>query len=327
MVDSDFDAAARAGLRRPHADADPHGRLQRLQQHRRPVLGGQRPAAGQDGQGRPRLRAGCILNTASASAGIFDLASEIGHQRGNEDFGQTFAVWGFRPGAVPVRPGVRADDGARRGRRPRAHRGGAGRHDTRRGAAQLALRRRRRRPARAGARAPARSSTPPRSTATSSSATPTCSGAGTWSTTASRRAKKRRTNRWPCSNVPRGGSGRSCCWPPRPRCRSRRRRVREEAPDALVKRVAQDVLATIKADPLIQAGNAGAHPRGDRDEAPAQLRLRADDGARDGQELAEPRRPSSRSGSPTSSGACSCGRTRARSTSTATRRSSTSRCG
>ena len=29
----------------------------------------------------------------------------------------------------------------------------------------------------------------------------------------------------------------------------------QEAPDALVKRVAQDVLATIKADPLIQAGN------------------------------------------------------------------------
>jgi phospholipid transport system substrate-binding protein len=29
----------------------------------------------------------------------------------------------------------------------------------------------------------------------------------------------------------------------------------QEAPDAMVKRVAQDVLATIKADPLIQAGN------------------------------------------------------------------------
>jgi phospholipid transport system substrate-binding protein len=29
----------------------------------------------------------------------------------------------------------------------------------------------------------------------------------------------------------------------------------QEAPDALVKRVSQDVLATIKADPLIQAGN------------------------------------------------------------------------
>jgi len=29
----------------------------------------------------------------------------------------------------------------------------------------------------------------------------------------------------------------------------------EEAPDAMVRRVAQDVLATIKADPLIQAGN------------------------------------------------------------------------
>jgi phospholipid transport system substrate-binding protein len=29
----------------------------------------------------------------------------------------------------------------------------------------------------------------------------------------------------------------------------------QEAPDVMVKRVAQDVLATIKADPLIQAGN------------------------------------------------------------------------
>src|SRR5512147_3062204 len=29
----------------------------------------------------------------------------------------------------------------------------------------------------------------------------------------------------------------------------------QEAPDVLVKRVSQDVLATIKADPLIQAGN------------------------------------------------------------------------
>jgi phospholipid transport system substrate-binding protein len=29
----------------------------------------------------------------------------------------------------------------------------------------------------------------------------------------------------------------------------------QEAPDALVKRVSEDVLATIKGDPLIQAGN------------------------------------------------------------------------
>ncbi len=38
------------------------------------------------------------------------------------------------------------------------------------------------------------------------------------------------------------------------RCVLGRRRA-QEAPDALVKRVSQDVLATIKGDPLIQAGN------------------------------------------------------------------------
>ena len=39
-----------------------------------------------------------ILNTGFGFGGIFDLASEMGIERGNEDFGQTFAVWGFPQG-------------------------------------------------------------------------------------------------------------------------------------------------------------------------------------------------------------------------------------
>jgi phospholipid-binding lipoprotein MlaA len=46
-----------------------------------------------------------ILNTGFGFGGIFDLASEMGIPRGNEDFGQTFAVWGFDQGPylfIPV---------------------------------------------------------------------------------------------------------------------------------------------------------------------------------------------------------------------------------
>jgi phospholipid-binding lipoprotein MlaA len=39
-----------------------------------------------------------VLNTGFGLGGIFDLASMIGIERGNEDFGQTFAVWGFPQG-------------------------------------------------------------------------------------------------------------------------------------------------------------------------------------------------------------------------------------
>jgi phospholipid-binding lipoprotein MlaA len=39
-----------------------------------------------------------MLNTFFGLGGIFDLASDVGIERGNEDFGQTFAVWGFGPG-------------------------------------------------------------------------------------------------------------------------------------------------------------------------------------------------------------------------------------
>jgi phospholipid-binding lipoprotein MlaA len=39
-----------------------------------------------------------LLNTGFGLGGIFDLASMIGIERGNEDFGQTFGVWGFPQG-------------------------------------------------------------------------------------------------------------------------------------------------------------------------------------------------------------------------------------
>jgi phospholipid-binding lipoprotein MlaA len=39
-----------------------------------------------------------LLNTAFGVGGIFDLASMVGIERGNEDFGQTFGVWGAPQG-------------------------------------------------------------------------------------------------------------------------------------------------------------------------------------------------------------------------------------
>ncbi|MEO7156615.1 MAG: VacJ family lipoprotein, partial [Vicinamibacterales bacterium] len=39
-----------------------------------------------------------MLNTGFGIGGIFDLASMIGMERGEEDFGQTFGVWGFTQG-------------------------------------------------------------------------------------------------------------------------------------------------------------------------------------------------------------------------------------
>lgn len=39
-----------------------------------------------------------VLNTGFGVGGIFDLASDAGIERGNEDFGQTLAVWGVGSG-------------------------------------------------------------------------------------------------------------------------------------------------------------------------------------------------------------------------------------
>ncbi len=46
-----------------------------------------------------------MLNTFWGLGGIFDLASEMGLERGEEDFGQTFAVWGIGPGPYLFIPG------------------------------------------------------------------------------------------------------------------------------------------------------------------------------------------------------------------------------
>jgi phospholipid-binding lipoprotein MlaA len=39
-----------------------------------------------------------ILNTGFGVAGLFDLASQVGIERGNQDFGLTFGKWGFDQG-------------------------------------------------------------------------------------------------------------------------------------------------------------------------------------------------------------------------------------
>jgi phospholipid-binding lipoprotein MlaA len=41
---------------------------------------------------------GRVMLNSMVLGGIFDLASQMGMERGNEDFGQTFGVWGAEPG-------------------------------------------------------------------------------------------------------------------------------------------------------------------------------------------------------------------------------------
>jgi phospholipid-binding lipoprotein MlaA len=56
-----------------------------------------------------------MLNTGFGLGGLVDLASMIGIERGNEDFGQTFAVWGFDQGPylfVPIFGPTTFRDGA-----------------------------------------------------------------------------------------------------------------------------------------------------------------------------------------------------------------------
>ena len=56
-----------------------------------------------------------VLNTGFGLGGIFDLASMMGIERGNEDFGQTFGVWGIPQGPylfVPLFGPTTVRDGA-----------------------------------------------------------------------------------------------------------------------------------------------------------------------------------------------------------------------
>lgn len=56
-----------------------------------------------------------MVNTMFGLGGLIDIASDAGIERGNEDFGQTFAVWGFPPGPylfVPLFGPTTVRDGA-----------------------------------------------------------------------------------------------------------------------------------------------------------------------------------------------------------------------
>ncbi len=56
-----------------------------------------------------------MLNTVWGVGGMFDLASMVGIERGNEDFGQTFGAWGFDQGPylfVPIFGPTTFRDGA-----------------------------------------------------------------------------------------------------------------------------------------------------------------------------------------------------------------------
>ena len=92
-----------------------------------------------------------VLNTGFGLGGLFDLASMIGIERGNEDFGQTFGVWGFPQGPylfVPLFGPTTVRDGKRR---HRARRAGSRRLHSQRSGAQQPVRRRLCRSARASA--------------------------------------------------------------------------------------------------------------------------------------------------------------------------------
>ena len=45
-----------------------------------------------------------LLNSTVGVAGIFDVAGHAGHEKNNEDFGQTLGTWGFGPGPYFIVP-------------------------------------------------------------------------------------------------------------------------------------------------------------------------------------------------------------------------------
>ena len=207
-----------------------------------------------------------MVNTFFGLGGIIDIASDAGIEKGNEDFGQTFGVWGipqgpylFIPllGPTTVRDGTGLD-------RPRL-REPARLHRHRRAGAQRPVRHR-------------RSSTPARRRSQSESLV---DQAALDRYTFIRRAYLQR-RRVPgvrrqaaagrtrttdhASQRPTFASPAGSRWPPS-RWRSRRAAHAQDAPDALVKRVSEDVLQIIKTDPRVQPGDQARIKRGDRHQA------------------------------------------------------------
>ena len=115
------DEAGGAGLHRRRPAAHPHGLLERLQQHRRPVLGGQRPPSGQARQVRRRPGPRDAQHRFRPRR---DLRSRVDgrHRARQRGFRPDLRRVGISAGAVPVRAVLRADDRAGRNGRHRARR-------------------------------------------------------------------------------------------------------------------------------------------------------------------------------------------------------------
>jgi phospholipid-binding lipoprotein MlaA len=84
------------------------GRIRRGVTHFFGNLGDPWTAVNQLLQGKPRLFVNDIsrfaINTTLGAGGLLDVASRMGLDRHNEDFGQTLGVWGFGPGPYIVVP-------------------------------------------------------------------------------------------------------------------------------------------------------------------------------------------------------------------------------
>ncbi len=141
-------AAARdPGVYRRRAGTHPDVDFERVQQHRRPDFGGQRPAAGRlrpartrPGTRHPEHRIRLRRPVRSGVGG--------GHSAWQPGLRADVREMGIRSGALPVRAALRPDDGARRRRLADAARRRAGRIHSRRAGAQQPVRRGRRRPPR-----------------------------------------------------------------------------------------------------------------------------------------------------------------------------------
>ena len=252
--------------------------------------------------------------------GLIDIASEAGIPKGDEDFGQTFGYWGIPQGPflfVPILGPTTVRDGTGLAIRAlvRPHH----LHDRRRAA-------QRRCGSWAASTCACRRSTPPSMV----------DQAAIDQYTFIRRSYLQRREYLVHDGNPaeegrrrmirRFDAARRAVLLARARARRVGPALAQEAPDALVKRVSQEVMQIIKSDPKVQAGDQARIREVVETKLLPNFDFRPDDRARDGPQLDGRRRPSSRSASPTSSGRCSCAPTRARSRSTATRRSSTSRC-
>ena len=211
---------------------------------------------------RPATISAASSSTPSGFGGLIDIASRGGIPKGNEDFGQTFGYWGI--------PRARTCSSRCSGRRRCATAPGWSSAYYSSPISYIVNDVPLRnvlycigcaRPARAGARRADDWSTRRRSTATRSSAAPTCSGASTWSTTASRPGRtttnddrSRRRIAVSRSDLPPGATFAALRLLAAARCRAARARA-GGARCAGQARRRRRCCRSIKTDPKVQAGD------------------------------------------------------------------------